>query len=209
MSLVQQYQMRVLRPSEVVDYSSAVKQAYPPYAIQSEPFIGLKVLCKDTMAFVLDPPSRIRQIEANLGFMRGKGCLIRETSQTMPDGFWIITMPVPRSQIAQQFNNLMEVLAILEQHFSIVRCGIIEINVSGRCSIAETERCMMGLTIPQRYSEALVVPDNTPYRYGHLIRINDNFMCLRTRWDLTRQTQNTVHYEEILVLAQLISSMYH
>lgn len=209
MSLLAQYQSRVLRPDEVVEYSAAIKHAYPPQAIQLEPFIGLKVLCKDTMAFTIDPASRIRQIEANLAFLRGKGCLIRETTQAMPDGFWVITMPVPRSQLAQQFNNLMDVITVLEQYFSIIRQGLVEINVSGRCTAAETERCMTGLVIPQRYMGALVVPDNTAYRYGHIIRINDNFMCLRTRWNLTNQTQNTVHYEEILVLAQLISSMYH
>lgn len=207
MTLVDQYQSRIIGPTETVDYSSVIMQAYPPQAIQLEPFVGFKVLCRDTNAHIIHPAERIRQIEANLGFMRFKGCLIRETSMQMPDGFWIITMPVPRSHVNQQLNNLIEVLNILEHHFGIVRQGLVEINVSGRCHITETERCLGGLTIPTRYMGMLVQPENTPYRLGHIIRINDNFMCLRTRWSLNPQTGN--NFEELIVLSQIISSMYH
>lgn len=209
MSLVQQYQSRVIGPSEIVDYSSVIMQAYPTQAIQLEPFIGFKVLCRDTNASLMNPSERIRQIDANLGFLRHTGCIIRETNNIMPDGYWVITMPVPRSQVFTQLNKLMEVLSIFEQNFGIVRHGLFEINVSGRCSIGDTERCLGGLIIPPRYRGMLEEPDNTPYRLGHVIRINDNYMCLRTRWQLNVQSSPTSHYEDLIVLSQLISSMYH
>jgi|LSQX01.3.fsa_nt_gb hypothetical protein len=200
------YQARVLGPTEVVDYATLVMQAYPTQAVQTEPFIGFRVLCRDANAFMTNPGERIRQIDANLGFLRGKGCIIRETkSSIMPDGFWIITFPVPRSQVNQQINQLLEVLATFEQFFGIVRHGVIEINVSGRCHFSETERCLSSLVIPPRYMSSLVIPDNTPYKLGNVIRINDNFILLRTRWNMGPQANA---YEELVVLSQLMASMY-
>lgn len=207
--LVQQYQSRVLGPTEPVDYSSIVMQAYPPYALQMEPFIGFKVLCTDTNAYNGNPAERIRYIEANLGFLRGKGCIIRETSISKPDGFWVITMPVPRSQVLTAINNLMEVLTILGQYFGIIRDGLFEINVSGRCHIAETERRLSGLTISTDYLANLVPPDNSPYRLGHIVRINDQYMVLRTRWDLSKNITPGAISNALTVIPQLIASMYH
>jgi len=153
------------------------------------------------------PADRIRQIDMNLGILRGKGCIIRETSSSMPDGFWIISMPVPRSQVNTAINNLMDVIVSMEQYFGIVRHGLFEINVSGRCNIAETERCLSALTIPMRYMSALIEPTETAIRLGHVIRINDNFMVLRTRWNLQIQN-NMMNYEDLVVLSQLISTMF-
>lgn len=206
---IMQYQTRVLGPSEVVDYSTIVMQSYPPDAIRSEPFVGFKVLCRDTHALSMNPLERLNQIDANLGFLNNKGCIIRETAMAMSDGLWVITMPVPRKHISIQLSNLMDVLAILEQHFGIVRHGLFEINVSGRCSVAETEICLSTLAIPPRYMSALVMPENTPYRLGNIVRINDNYMVLRTRWNLTAQVPLKSTYDELVVLSQLISSMYH
>lgn len=205
--ILQQYQSRVLAPQEPVDYSAAIMQSYPPQAVQMEPFIGFKVLCRDTNASSTSPADRIRQIDMNLGILRGKGCIIRETSSSMPDGFWIISMPVPRSQVNTAINNLMDVIVSMEQYFGIVRHGLFEINVSGRCNIAETERCLSALTIPMRYMSALIEPTDTAYRLGHVIRINDNFMVLRTRWNLQIQN-NMMNYEDLVVLSQLISTMF-
>jgi hypothetical protein len=160
----------------------------------------------------MTPGDRLRQIDANLGFIRGTGIIIREARQSMmndgsmmKDGIWIISMPVPRSQIHQQINNLIKVLTIFEQTFGIIRQGLIEINVSGRCTVADTEKCLGGLIIPSRYMNCLVMPDNTPYRYGHIVRINEQFMCFRTRWFLTNADNL---YEDLTVMSQLISSMY-
>lgn len=207
--LVQQYQSRVLGPEEPVDYASIIKQAYPPQAIQLEPFIGFKALMTDTQAFATNPSERIRYIDVNLGFLRGKGCLIRETSRVKPDGFWVMTLPVPRSQVNVALNNLFDCLMTFENFFSIMRDGLFEINVSGRCHVTEVERCFQGLSIPQRYMVNLVPSNNILCSIGHIQRINDMFMCLRTRWDLAKTNKPNEYFEDLTVISQLIASMYH
>lgn len=207
--LAQQYQTRIISPEEPVDYSGIVMQAYNPYAIQREPFVGFKVLCTDTRAFQANPAERIRYLETNLGFLRGKGCIIRETKMDKPDGFWVITFPVPRSQTSIALNNLFDVLTTLEQYFGIVKDGLFDINVSGKCHVTEVETCFAGLYIPQRYMSNLIPTNNVMCSIGHIQRINDNFMCLRTKWDLSKSMTPQQLYEDLTVISQLLASMYH
>ncbi len=208
--LVHQYQQRVLTPQEPVDYSNIVMQSYPPQALHQEPFIGFKVLCTDTQAFTYHPGTRIRYIDANLGFIRNKGVLVRETNSNKPDGLWVITLPVPRSQVNTALNNLFDVLSTFEQYFGIIKDGLFEINVSGKCHVNEVERCFSSLSIPQRYLSNLVPSGNILCSMGQIQRINDNFMCLRTRWDLSKGNNTSQsNFEDLTVLSQLLASMYH
>ena len=161
--IVQQYQTRVLGPEEPVDYASIIRQSYPPQAIQQEPFVGFKVLCTDTQAYSTNPAERIRFIDANLGVLRGNGCIIRETSRQKPDGFWIISLPVPRSQVTTALNM-----------------------------------------------SKLVPSNNMLCTIGKIQRINNDFICLRTRWDLTGTRNNQqLTFEDLTEISQLISLMYH
>lgn len=209
--LVQQYQSHVLAPEEPVDYSSIIKAVYPQYAIQSEPFVGFKVLCTDTMAMSVNPRDRMAYIDSQLGFLRSKGVIVRETNNTKPDGLWVITLPVPRSQVATALNNLFDVLRTFENYFGIVCDGIFDVCVSGRCPVTEVERSLQGVTIPKSYMAYLIPTNNILCSIGQIQRINDMFMCLRTRWDLkSKDNGNTsLYFEDLSVLAQLISSLYH
>lgn len=207
-ALVQQYQSHVLGPQEIVDYSAMLRQGYPSQAFQTEPFIGFKILCKDTNAGLCDPPSRLRQIDANLGCLIGKGCILRETAPSMPDGIWVISLPAARSQVSKSLNNMFDVMATLEKALGIRRQGLCEINVSGKCHITQTEQYLSELIIPTRYSSCLVVPNNTAYRMGHVIRINDMYMLFRTRWEFP-STNPIVCFEDLIMLSQVIASMYH
>lgn len=200
---VQQYQNRVLGPTEVVAYNTIVAQSYPPQAIQSEPFIGFKLLCRDRNAAVTNPAARMQQIDQNLGFLRGTGCLIRETSLSMQDGFWLVTLPVPRSQVRQQLEKLMNVRDIFIQYFGIVPEGLVEINVSGRCPIQQTEQALASLYIPSRYASCHVAPEQSAYKLGQIIRINDTFMLFRSRWFLQKNLP-----DDVVELSQLISAMF-
>jgi hypothetical protein len=209
-TIVQSYQSRVLGPEESVDYASIIKQSYPPQAIQSEPFVGFKVLCTDTMAYSTNPAERMRYVDMNINVIRGRGCLVRETSSHKPDGFWVISLPVPRSQVVQQLNNLFDVLATFEQHLGIVKDGLFEINVSGRCNVMEVETCFQRLMIPQRHMSKLVPSNNMLCTIGKIQRINNDFICLRTRWDLTGTRNNQqLTFEDLTEISQLISLMYH
>lgn len=205
-------QNHVLAPQEPVDYSNIVLNSYPKHAVQSEPFVGFKVLCRDTNAFTVPGNVRMPQIDQSLGILYNTGCILRETSMEMRDGIWVITMPNPRSQLRHQLDNLMNVLTLLDHNLGIVPNGMVEICVSGRCTPGEVENCLQRLVIPHPYVNMLLVPDNAPYRYGYIIRINDEYMCFRTRWNIgmsadTRTPQGT--FEHLMLLSQLLCSMYH
>lgn len=208
-AIVQQYQQRILGPEEPVDYSSIVMQTYPPHAIQREAFVGFKVLCTDTQAFVTNPQERMRYLDAQLGILRGKGCLIRETNKNKPDGLWVITFPCPRSQINTALNNLFDVIATLERYYGITRDGLYEINVSGRCHTTEVENAFSGMAIPDMYMSKLVPTHNVMCSIGHIVRINDSYMCLRTRWDLSRTNSTQETFGDLLAIPQMIAGMYH
>ena len=203
-AFVQQYQTRVLGPSQTVEYSTIIRNLYPPQAVHQEPFIGIKVLCTDTNAYVTTPDERIRYIESNMGFLRGKGCIIRETAANKPDGFWIITLPVPKSQLKDQLNKLGHVLSILENNFGIVYQDIIDINISGRCPLIYTEQALSQVVIPKMYQQYMMQTDNSPYKIGYPIRINDEYVLLKTRWGLPRQDM----FENITVIESCIQNMF-
>lgn len=214
--LIEKYQSHVLNASEIVEYSTIVKNLYPTAAIMNEPFIGFKVLCKDLNANNPDSNTRMMYLDKNIGqVMYSKGTIVRATAYNeMPDGLWVITLPVPQSQVVTAFNNLMDVLNTFEQCAGIIKVGTVEINVSGKCHTAMTETCMARLVIPKRFEQYVHVPENSPYKYGWIVRINDNFACLRTRWTIQSRDQmcdpaNPIHWEDVIVLCQMMSSIYH
>lgn len=209
-------QTHVIRAEEIVDYSGIVKSAYPYYAMQSEPFIGLRILCKDTRANTTYPAQRIAQIDSflasgiNFGTvtpLHGTGCALRETKYSiMQDGFWTITLPVPRSQFHIQLGNLIRVITMLKQQLGIVQLGYIEINVSGRCTVNDVEVCLNSLHLPDTYMKFSEPPANSPYKIGTITRINDNYVCLRSRWRFDPTSQDM--FDNISAIAQIISSIY-
>ena len=70
------------------------------------------------------------------------------------------------------------------KQIGINQIGYVEINVSGRCPINSLEACLNNLMIPDNYMAMLDQSDNSPYRIGKVERINNNFICLRTRWKM-------------------------
>lgn len=208
-------QTRVIRTMDIVNYSGIVKMGYRPETINMEPFIGIKILCRDSQANAMPAAQRIAQLDQFLGTpnpmnglmpLSGTGCCIRETRYSiMPDGFWVITLPVPRTQLPVQMTNLMRTLTVFKQ-LGIDQIGYVEINVSGRCPINALEACLSGLIIPEPYIQCLDQPADSPYKIGRITRINDNFICLRTRWNLQPNDPNM--FQNISAIAMLISAMY-
>lgn len=202
---------RILAPSEIVDYSTIVMGAYPPQAIASEPFVGFKVLMRDPAAagYSGNMGVRLKQIESNLSQIIGKGVLIRETDyQKCPDGYWIITLPVPRSQIAIALQNMMDTIVYLQRVFGFTKQSLIEINVSGRCGFQDVERCIGGLVIPDMFDKCAIPYIDSPYRFGKIQRINEQFILFRTRWDISRGGSRNMQ-SDLLLMGQLLASMYH
>lgn len=208
-------QTRVIRADDIVNYSGIVKAGHRPEIIQAEPFIGIKILCKDSQANSMAPAQRISQLDQFLGTpntmtgmtpLSGTGCCLRETKYSiMPDGFWLITLPVPRSVIGVQIQNLIRTVQMFKQ-IGINQIGYVEINVSGRCPLNCLEMCLNGLMIPDNFMVFADQNDNSPYKIGKVERINNNFICFRSRWKLNPSDPNL--YQNISALAVLISAMY-
>ena len=205
-STVETLQSRIVGPFEEVPYSDIVMQAYPPFAIMQEPFIGVKVLVRDMQAHKGTPAARLQYLDQYMpSLLHGQGVIIRETNgNIMNDGFWVITMPVPRSQLKQQLNNLGNVLSALENNHGIVYQDIIDINVSGRCPLIDTERSMAQISIPKIYQQYLVQADNSPYKLGGIVRINDEYLILKSRWKLPRLDM----FENISMIVSCIQGMF-
>lgn len=208
-------QTRVIRANDIVNYSGIVKTGHSPMLIQSEPFIGVKILCKDNIAGKMVPAQRIAQLDQFLGTVNpvtgtvplaGTGCCLRETKYSiMPDGFWLITLPVPRSIFQFQIQNLISTVQMFKQ-LGITQLGYVEINVSGKCPVNCLETLLNSLMIPDTFMVLADQNDNSPYKLGKVERINDNFICFRTRWRLNPADPNL--YQTISTLAILISAMY-
>lgn len=208
-------QTRVIRADDIVNYSGIVKAGHRPETIQAEPFIGIKILCKDSQANAMAPAQRIAQLDQFLGTpntmtgmtpLSGTGCCLRETKYSiMPDGFWLITLPVPRSVMGVQIQNLIRTIQMLKQ-IGINQMGYVEINVSGRCPLNCLEMCLNGLMIPDNFMVFADQNDNSPYKLGKVERINNNFICFRSRWKLNPSDPNL--YQNISAIALLISAMY-
>lgn len=204
---------RILKPQEIVDYATIIMGAYPPHAIASEPFISFKLLVRDPAAngYVNGNAAvRIAQIESNLTPIIGKGVLIRETEYNVcSDGYWLISLPVPRSQISIAIQNLVDVVLFLNRTFGFKEQPAVEINVSGKCGFNDVEKCICGLVIPDMYQQCVIQPNDSPYRVGKMIRINEQYVLFRTKWDLSRGGNSRSMQSDIMLLGQLISSIYH
>jgi hypothetical protein len=209
-AMIENYQSKILNPDEIVDYSTEMICSVRPETIQMEPMIGFKILTRDMRAFASTQAARFQFLEANLAFLRDTGCIIRETHPIeAKDGFWLITFPVPLSQLSNQLMKLTKVLDFMTTRFGIVPQNLIEINVSGRCPVAETEWRLQNVNIPQDMRRFIVEPANTPYKMGHIIRINEGYAMLRTMWDWRTDQAAKSHINEMLIIPQLIAGMFH
>jgi hypothetical protein len=209
--MIENYQSHILKPTEIVDYSAELMNGVRPETIQMEPMIGFKLLTKDMNAGTApSQAARFQYLEMNLGFLKDTGCIIRETQPIeSPDGFWIISFPVPISQLATQLMSITRVMDFIAANFGIVSMDSVEINVSGKCRVGETEWRLANVNIPAQIRQSLIEPSNTPYKLGHIIRINDDFAMLRTMWDWRRSGTTTAqHMSDLLVIPQLISGMF-
>lgn len=214
--MIENYQNHILGPTEIIDYGSEMKVGYRPEHLQYEPMIGLKVLLKDLNCRISTQSERFQYIENVLnssGILRNTGCVIRETMYTeFPDGFWLITFPVPATQLMTQLMNLLKVMQFLASQLGIVSTDICEVNVSGRCATNELESRLSMINLGP-YAQALIEPNGTPYKLGHIIRINDYFIMMRTIWDFSRLTpimgRPSNRVSELTIIPQLLTAAFH
>lgn len=213
---VANYQNRVIEANAFVDYVSLVNSAYPSQVIQSNPFVGFKVLLADPNVNPNDPvaaSNRLYAIDAGIPMVtHGKGIIVRETA---PDksmtGIWVISVPVPRFHIAQQIRNLFDVINAMEKRLGMQRVGLYEINVSGRFS-GPDQYLMTNLMnaigpVEQYRSMVIAPPPPNPYQYGSFKRISPEFAMVRTRWNLGQKDIKN-HFDEVVAISAIISSIF-
>jgi hypothetical protein len=190
-ALYTQYQNRVLGYSEIVYYDQILMGGKYREAIKREPMIGIKVLLKDTNAFSAPSPAeRIRFINSGLAsVLRETGCCLRESKSTiMPDGFWLISFPVPRSQLGLQINQIIKTIINFGNYLGFACMGLVELYISGRASQYELMDRISKVELPEKYRAQLVKPDNgsqfISYNFGCIIPINQYFSLVKTRWSI-------------------------
>ena len=188
-NLFRQYQTRVIGYSEIVYYDQILMNGKYREAIKREPMIGLKVLLKDTQAYnAQSPAARIQFINTGLARVLDQtGCFLRESkSMIMPDGFWLISFPVPRSQLSFQLNNVRNLIVNLGNFLGFACMGLVEVTISGRATHTELMDRLSRVELPDKYHQQLVKPDNggkfISYNFGCVVPINNFFSMIRTRW---------------------------
>lgn len=215
MANIQQYQSHVLAANEFVDYASMARQSYPPQSFRNEPFIGLKILLRDPTVNPMDPVAvneKLRVVDSIVPTAtHGRGLIVRESDpKQMTDALWIITMPVPRSQMPMQIRYAFDLVNEMEQRLGFQRCGLFEINVSGFYP-GPNENLIMAMNSSLAYSEkfksASVPYESSPYRFGTVKRISNEFAMLRTRWDLGQRGLKD-QFDDVITIASLICSSF-
>ena len=122
---------------------------------------------------------------------------------TDPTAYYLISLPVPRSMLQQQLQNISYVIQMLGQYFGICRQALTEISVSGRTNIYETQRVLSSIIIPQQYMQKIV--PSSGMMMGDLQYLSKDFACLRTKWNIPEATV----LDDMGLIAQIISSVYH
>ena len=204
--IVTQLQTIILRPDDIVNYVDLLNSIYPPEAF-NEPFIGFKVGMLDRSN--MNPKARFDQLARAIpSILTGTNVIIREVPMNAPAGFYLITLPIPKSRVIDAVASLKKVIAILERNFQMQCTKEYQINVSGRCNAFETEMKMNRLSIPSMYQRFMVSPQCGAYRLGQLQRLNNDFVLIRSNWMFDMNSSFVIDTEYAMVLAQLISSIF-
>lgn len=189
--LYTQYQQQVMAYSQVVYYDQILMNGMYRDAIKKEPMIGIKVLLRDTNANSAPTPSeRIRFINTGLfRVLNQTGCFLRESKNTvMNDGFWLVSFPVPRSQLSLQINQIINTMNNFGAYLGFTFTGLIELYISGRATQYELMSRISTINMPEKYQRQLVKPDSgsqfISYNLGCIIPINQFFSLIKTRWSI-------------------------
>lgn len=208
----------IVGPSEIISYSDAIINAYEKKnpRVMKSPFVGFKILMNDNDARKGTGEQRMRYLDQHIGkVIGGTGCFLRETNASlMPTGFWLVSMPVPLTQLsdytAGQMERIMSNVVSLEDVFNMSFMGRVEINVSGRCTVPATERSLKRVFIPKEFEDLSMKCKGSPYTLGNIVRINDEYMVMRTNWNMEKYRG---YYDSLgdamLQLAHNISAMFY
>lgn len=210
------YQTQVIGRAQIIPYDQIVMECYRE-AIKHEPMIGIKVLLRDPLALEIDPRQRIAFINQGLKKVLSEtdsGCCLRETGlQPMPDGFWLISFPVPRSQFSFQLTNVINTINLFNNFLGFTCTGMVEISISGAVDEVELMRRLKNVVIPEKYLKQLVKPDTDgliAYNFGCMIPINNRYTLIKTRWNIDSiSMQYDGLRDTVERVAFIISNVFH
>jgi len=192
---------RVLTPNEVFQYGSFIRTTFPQH--KTEPMIGFKIQMKDTRPGA-NPAEKVNMLDQySQQLFVGKYCMMREGIITDINSYYLISLPVPRSMLSQQLQNISYVLQALGQNFGICRQALTEISVSGKANMYETDKIMSSIIIPPQYMQKIV--PFSGLSIGQMVWISREFACLRTKWNIPEASV----LDDMGLIAQLISSVFH
>ena len=195
----------ILSPTEIFDYTGAIREAYPPQtmAVSRWPFVGFRILMQDTQQGN-DAKGRVEYLEYNTGFLRSKGMMLRETDATlMKDGYWLITKPVPNKHMNRVMEDLRTVLVQLRQ-MGIITTALVEVNISGKSN--NPTDLMNQIQLPSRYMTCIVPPDNA-FMMCKIQTINAPYHMIRTRYDLKRINSLDI-IDDMVVIANMFFNIF-
>ena len=72
----------------------------------------------------------------------------------------------------------------------------------------DTESRIGTIYIPPTYKDMIINPLNTPYKFGYIKRINEQYMCLRTRWNSGGRPVAELE-NDMIVLSNSLTTIYH
>ena len=150
-------QNHVLGPSEDVPYAALTERAYPPTAFR-ERFMSVKILMQDEGYMnARCGAERMKQLDsACRPILANSGCILREAeADTVPNGIYLISLPVPRSQFQRQLGIVLSVMNRLAQDLGIMYTGVIETNVSGRMNEYDEQIAKKMFRLPQSLEEKI------------------------------------------------------
>jgi hypothetical protein len=178
-------QNHVLGPSEDVPYAALTERAYPPTAFR-ERFMSVKILMQDEGYMnARCGAERMKQLDsACRPILANSGCILREAeADTVPNGIYLISLPVPRSQFQRQLGIVLSVMNRLAQDLGIMYTGVIETNVSGRMNEYDEQIAKKMFRLPQSLEEKITKrTDGFSQSVGKLEKINSEYEIFRVLW---------------------------
>lgn len=192
----------MLGPFANFDYAAYVIANYPQH--KYEPMVGFKILLVDTKpsANPFEKEDWIINEIQRTNILAGRNVILREGDPMDLNSYYLISLPVPRSMLAQQLNNISYVLQTL-QLCGLHRRAYVQINVSGRVNIYDSNNLLSSIIIPPDKQDKII--RSSSLALGQVVPINSEYSILKTEWNI----QDASVFSEMALLAQLISSCFN
>lgn len=208
-SYAYQGSQQILSMNGTFDYTNWIMSMFPnDYKIQ--PMIGFKMLLTDTQPGI-NPVAKHDWLESELQrtqLFAGRNCILREGSLADFNSYYLISLPVPRSYLSKQIHeNLEYVHAVLSEKACLRRMRnnpYVQINVSGRASMYETNLLMASIDLDGTGFENKIIK-SSGLNLVDVVYLSPEYTCIRLNMNIVEPDV----YNEMRIVAQLLASAFH